>query len=132
MSFVAAERVYVTIISLTNVTSYDNSIKINGIFQYQSSNFRNRNVGNPISLTNLNKFGSQISKKNENDITASFYRNSTLIINNLQNQMYVLKLIDNLDINQISQLNVSQNVDSPHIFNRGVVLLTENSNENFI
>lgn len=89
-------------------------------------------MGNPISLTNLNKFGSQISKKNENDITASFYRNSTLIINNLQNQMYVLELSDNLDINQISQLNVSQNVVSHYLFNRGVVLLTENSNEKFI
>ena len=132
MTVVVADRVDVNIISLTDTTSNDDSVKLNGIFQYQPSNFTNSNVANPIGLTSLNNFGSQISNGNENDITTTLYGNSTLIISNLRNQVYVLELNDNLGIEQISQLNVSQNVISHHLFNQGVVLLTENSNEIFI
>ncbi|KAK5773658.1 hypothetical protein RI543_004966 [Arxiozyma heterogenica] len=132
MTVVVADRVDVNIVSLNDTFSNNETVELNGVFQYQPSNFTNNNIVNPIGLTDLNKFGSKISNGKENDITATLYGNSTLIISNLENQIYVLELNENYNINQVSQLNVSQKITTHHPFNQGIVLLTENSNEIFI
>lgn len=132
MTVVVADRVDINIVSLNDTILDDQTLELNGIFQYQPSNFTSNNLVSSTSSTDLNNFGSKISDGNLNDITTTLYGNSTLIISNLESRIYVLELNDDFGVDQISQLNVSQKVTSHHSFSQGIVLLTENSNEIYI
>lgn len=132
MTTVVADRVDVNILSLDGTASDDGLIQLNGIFQYQISNFTDNRNKFPVGLTSLNALGAKISSTNNNDFTVSLYDNSTLIFSDPQDSIYIVKLDDYLNVDNMSQLNISNNVIGHHTFSEGILFLTENSNEVYI
>ncbi|CAL9738323.1 bud site selection protein Rax2p [Monosporozyma servazzii] len=132
MTTVVADRVDVNIMSLDDSTLDDELIQLNGIFQYQISNFTNNDIKNPIGLTSLNMLASRLSNNDNGDFTASLYDDSTLVVSDPQDSIYIVDLNDKLDVDNVSQLNVSSNIIGHHIFSGGIVFLAEDSNEVYV
>lgn len=131
MTTVVADRIDINIMSLDDSSLDDELLQLNGIFQYQISNFTNGNIENPIGLTSLNTLGPRLSD-NDDDFTATMYDNSTLVVSDSHDSIYIVDLNNNLDVDNVSKLNVSSNIVGHHIFSGGIVLQAEESNEVYI
>lgn len=135
MTTVVADRIDVNIMSLELDSSNQDTVQLNGILQYQLSNFTNNKNHLPIGMTDLNQFASTTlssSSQEYNDVTATLYDNTTLLLSNLQNTLYVLDLNSDLQIDSVSQLNTTTDILTHHSFSEGIILLTEGSDEIYV
>ncbi|CAB4255488.1 similar to Saccharomyces cerevisiae YLR084C RAX2 N-glycosylated protein involved in the maintenance of bud site selection during bipolar budding [Maudiozyma barnettii] len=133
---IVADRVSVSIVKLDTSdlaqltsTSTKSVISLNGLLQYQLSNFTSTfsSSESPITVTPLTSYVNATFKKNSS-ILAELYDNNTLLLGSEDEGISVVKLNNDLSLESNNGFEVSGNVNVFECFSNGIFISGRNLN----